>query len=84
MGWWNSYLAPLIFISTTAKQLIGPGTTMFVKQYSQNYGGLQMAGASSALLPILIVYLLAQRYFIEGLAMTGIKGYAGFIISRGY
>ena len=70
---WNSYLAPLIFISTTAKQLIGPGITMFVEEYSQNYG-LQMAGASSALLPILIVYLLAQRYFIEGVAMTGIKG----------
>lgn len=70
---WNSYLAPLIFISTTAKQLIGPGITMFVEEYSQNYA-LQMAGASSALLPILIVYLLAQRYFIEGIAMTGIKG----------
>jgi len=70
---WNSYLAPLIFISTTAKQLIGPGIGMFVQEYTQNYA-LQMAGASSALLPILIVYILAQRYFIEGIAMTGIKG----------
>ena len=70
---WNSYLAPLIFISTRAKQLIGPGIAMFAEEHTHNFA-LQMAGASSALLPVILVYLLAQRYFIQGVALTGIKG----------
>ena len=70
---WNSYLAPIIYLASTNKQLLSPGIGTFVQQYNNNYA-MQMAGASSALIPILIVYLIAQRYFIEGIAMSGIKG----------
>lgn len=70
---WNSYLAPLIYLASSSKQLLSPGIATFVQQYNSNYA-MQMAGASSALLPILAVYLIGQKYFIEGIAMSGIKG----------
>lgn len=70
---WNSYLAPIIYLASTTKQLLSPGIGTFVQQYNNNYA-MQMAGASSALIPILIVYLIGQKYFIEGIAMSGIKG----------
>jgi len=70
---WNSYMPPLIYINSSTKQLISVGITTLRSQYVENFGG-QMAGASLALVPVIIVYLLAQKYFVEGVALTGIKG----------
>jgi len=70
---WNSYMPPLIYINSSTKQLISVGITTLRSQYVENFGG-QMAGASLALIPVILVYLLAQKYFVEGVALTGIKG----------
>lgn len=70
---YNSYMAPYIYITDMSKQMLSVGIRTFAEQYSQNYA-MQMAGASCALLPLLVVYLFLQKYFIEGIAGTGLKG----------
>lgn len=46
---------------------------MFISQYSSGYG-LIMAGSVLSLIPVLIVFLVLQKYFVEGVASTGLKG----------
>ena len=46
---------------------------MFISQYSSDYG-LIMAGSVLSLIPVLIVFLTLQKYFVEGVAATGLKG----------
>jgi multiple sugar transport system permease protein len=46
---------------------------MFIGQYSSEYG-LIMAGSVLSLIPVLIVFLCLQKYFVEGVASTGVKG----------
>ena len=46
---------------------------MFIGQYSSEYG-LIMAGSVLSLIPVLIVFLCLQKYFVEGVANTGVKG----------
>ncbi|QUI24457.1 carbohydrate ABC transporter permease [Vallitalea pronyensis] len=70
---WNTYLPALVYINQTQKQVLAVGISIFKDQYNSNYGP-QMAGATLALIPVIIVYLLAQKHFIEGIAMSGIKG----------
>lgn len=70
---WNDYTGPLIYISDTAKQVLSVGIASFKAQYASNYA-LQMAGATMALIPVIGVYLMGQKHFVEGIAGTGIKG----------
>ncbi|MFI3212417.1 MAG: carbohydrate ABC transporter permease [Eubacteriales bacterium] len=70
---WNEYLSPLIYISDVNKQVLSVGIATFKSQYSANFA-IQMAGATLALLPIIAVYLCAQKYFIQGVALSGVKG----------
>ena len=70
---WNDYTGPMVYIQDLSKQVLSVGIASFKAQYSANYA-LQMAGASMALIPIIVVYLIAQKHFIEGIASSGIKG----------
>lgn len=70
---WNSYMPPLIYINSIDKQMISVGITTLKEQYVDNFGA-QMAGASLALIPVIIVYIAVQKQFVEGIALTGIKG----------
>ncbi len=70
---WNDYLGPLIYLKTEAKKTIQLGLRMFIGQYSSEYG-LIMAGSVMSLIPVIIVFLLLQKYFVEGVASTGLKG----------
>lgn len=70
---WNAYFGPLIYISDTAKQVLAVGIASFKAEYSNNFS-VQMAGSTLALIPIIIVYLIAQKQFIEGIALSGVKG----------
>lgn len=70
---WNDYLGPLIYLKTEAKKTIQLGLKMFIGQYSSEYG-LIMAGSVLSLIPVLIVFLLMQKQFVEGVASTGLKG----------
>lgn len=70
---WNDYLGPLIYLKTQEKKTIQLGLKMFISQYSSDYG-LIMAGSVLSLVPVLIVFLVLQKYFVEGVASTGLKG----------
>lgn len=70
---WNDYLGPLIYLKSQNKKTIQLGLKMFISQYSSDYG-LIMAGSVLSLIPVLIVFLILQKYFVEGVAATGLKG----------
>ena len=70
---WNDYLGPLIYLKSQEKKTIQLGLKMFISQYSSDYG-LIMAGSVLSLIPVLIVFLVLQKYFVEGVASTGLKG----------
>ena len=72
---WNDYLGPLIYLTPNkASWTIQLGIkNTFIGQYSTEYG-LLMAASVVSLIPVLIVFLMLQKYFVEGVANTGIKG----------
>lgn len=69
---WNDFLWPLLITSSTQMRTLPTGLALFVGQHVVEYG-VVMAGSVLTLLPLLIAFLFAQRYFIQGIAMTGIK-----------
>jgi multiple sugar transport system permease protein len=70
---WNDFLGPLIYLTKTDLKTIQIGIRMFITQYTQEYG-LIMAASVVSLIPVLIVFLALQRFFVEGIASTGLKG----------
>ncbi|MCR5778377.1 MAG: carbohydrate ABC transporter permease [Lachnospiraceae bacterium] len=70
---WNDYLGPLIYLRSEHKKTIQLGLKMFIGQYSSDYG-LIMAGSVLSLIPVIAVFMMLQRYFVEGVAATGLKG----------
>lgn len=70
---WNDYLGPLIYLKSEEKKTVQLGLKMFIGQYTAEYG-LIMAGSIITLIPVIIVFLALQKYFVEGVAATGIKG----------
>lgn len=70
---WNDYLGPLIYLKSENKKTIQLGLKMFISQYSSDYG-LIMAGSVLSLIPVIIVFMCLQKYFVEGVASTGLKG----------
>ena len=70
---WNDFLGPLIYLTRTELKTIQIGLRMFISQYSAEYG-LIMAASVVVLIPVLIVFLSLQKYFVQGVASTGIKG----------
>lgn len=70
---WNDYLGPLIYLRSESKKTIQLGLRMFIGQYAAEYG-LIMAGSIITLIPVIIVFLSLQKYFVEGVAATGVKG----------
>lgn len=73
LGAWNDFLWPLVITNSLEMRTLPVGLTAFQGQFKVEWH-LLMAGAVIAMLPILIIYVLAQRKFIEGLAMTGLTG----------
>jgi multiple sugar transport system permease protein len=70
---WNAFLWPLIITSSPEIRPIQVQLVQFTSEGGSRYH-LLMAGAAFVILPTIVVYLLAQRYFIEGVARTGIRG----------
>ena len=71
-GMWNNFLDWLIYMQTSNMFNIQLGLVTF-RQVYQNQWDLIMAGSVIAILPILIVYVAGQRYFVRGIATTGLK-----------
>lgn len=70
---WNDFLGPLLYLHTDSKKTLQLGLRMFIGQYSAEYG-LIMAASVVALIPVLIVFLALQKYFVQGIASSGLKG----------
>ncbi|HOE07648.1 MAG TPA: carbohydrate ABC transporter permease [Treponemataceae bacterium] len=70
---WNDFLGPMIYLTKTELKTIQIGLRMFITQYSSEYG-LIMAASVVTLIPVIIVFLALQKFFVQGIASTGIKG----------
>ncbi|HBG00562.1 MAG TPA: ABC transporter permease [Firmicutes bacterium] len=73
IGSWNSFLWVLIMTNTPSMRTIPVGLTYFVSDVGSYYNYL-MAASTFAMAPILILFLLLQKQFIQGIARTGLKG----------
>lgn len=74
IGNWNNFLYPLIYIRDLDKQVLAVGLNMFRGQYGQVDFHYMMAVSLIVLMPVLIVFFFGQRLFVQGIALTGIKG----------
>ena len=70
---WNDFLGPQLYLHTQEKKTLHLVLRMFIGQYSSEYG-LIMAASVVALIPVLIVFLSLQKYFVQGIATSGLKG----------
>ena len=71
---WNDYLGPLIYLRSPNLWTIQLGLQTFINNlYNQNYA-LLFTGLTLSVLPIAIIFMLGQRYFVEGIATSGLKG----------
>jgi len=73
MASWNSFLWPLVIVNSPDLMTLPVGLSNLQGRYSTAWN-LVMAGATVAVVPVLLLYLVAQRYVVRGVAMTGLKG----------
>ncbi|GAG63427.1 unnamed protein product [marine sediment metagenome] len=73
VGNWNNFMGPLLYLSSAEKYTLALGLQLFQGQYMIEMG-LLMAASVLVLLPIIIVFFFAQKYFIQGITLTGLKG----------
>jgi len=80
IGFWNWFLAPLVFLNSPEKYLVAVGLRYFNvgaaqgEQAAKPQDHLLMAASLMVALPCLILFFVAQKYFVQGIVMTGIKG----------
>jgi multiple sugar transport system permease protein len=70
---WNEFLTPLIYLNSPEKFTIALGLASFISSYGSRWD-LLMAASTVTVLPMVLVFFLFQRAFVEGIALTGIKG----------
>ena len=73
MGQWNNLIGPVIYLTSREKMTLTIGLAYFRGQYDTAWA-LLMAGAVISIIPILILYAAAQKYFVQGVVMSGLKG----------
>jgi len=72
LAYWNDYLWPLV-VARGPEQTLTAGLRQFQTQFTVNYG-LLMAGAVIAAVPVLVIYALAQRWIVQAVTSSGVKG----------
>lgn len=70
---WNDFFTPLIYITSPKLKTLPLGMTDFVRE-QYVYWGPQMAAAFISIIPVLIIFLMGQKYFIQGITSSGLKG----------
>ncbi len=70
---WNDFMGPLIYLSSERLLTIQLGLRMFIAQYSAEYS-LIMAASLVSLVPVIVLFVSLQRFFVEGVASSGVKG----------
>ena len=73
VGTWNDYMGPMIYLTRDINKTVQVGLRRFIQENSSDYH-LIMAVSVCSLLPVSIVFLCLQKYFIEGIATSGLKG----------
>lgn len=73
MATWNNFMGPLIYISSPEKMTLAYALQLFQGAYG-GQRAMMMAASTLVMLPVLIVFFFTQRYFIQGVTLTGIKG----------
>ena len=73
MGTWNDFMRPLIYLSDLNKMTLPVGLAL-LSSHEDIRIPLIMAGAMLSLFPVLVAYVLGQKYFVQGIALTGVKG----------
>lgn len=73
VGNWNNFLGPLIFLNTDTKFTVPLVINAFRTAYSVEWG-LLLAASTVAVIPVTLLYLAFQRYFVEGITLSGLKG----------
>jgi multiple sugar transport system permease protein len=71
--WWNDLFTALIYITSQDLKTLPLGLADFVSEYDVYYGP-QMAASLIAVIPVIVMYLFAQRYIVSGIVASGIKG----------
>lgn len=71
---WNLYLEPVVYLSNPAVFTLPQALTQYVDAYGGPMWNIQLAAATLTALPVLLVFIVAQKHFVEGLAHTGLKG----------
>lgn len=76
IGAWNDYMGPLLYLSKDPnKYTVALGLAMFRSAFlGRTRWDLLMAASTMMILPIILIFFVAQRYFIQGIAVTGLKG----------
>ncbi|MFN2925595.1 carbohydrate ABC transporter permease [Lachnospiraceae bacterium YH-ros2228] len=72
-GSWNDLLWPMLITSSTEMRTLANGLALFVGQNTIEYGAA-FAGAFISLIPMFVLYIFGQKYFVEGMASSGLKG----------
>jgi multiple sugar transport system permease protein len=72
-GIWNDYMGPMIYLDSDDLKTIQLALANFRREYSADYGAI-MAGTVCSIVPIIIVYVFAQKYIVRGIAYAGLKG----------
>jgi len=70
---WNDFLAPLIYLTSPQNYTISVGLAAFKGLYQTDWNYL-MAASTVAVIPVLVLFFAAQRYFIQGVVLSGLKG----------
>jgi len=73
VGTWNDYMGPMIYLTRDINKTVQVGLRRFIQENSSDYH-LIMAASLCSLLPVSVVFLCLQKYFIEGIATSGLKG----------
>jgi len=73
LGTWNDFMGPLIYLKSDQLFTLALGLQMFQGTYTAQWD-LLMAASAAVVLPCVIVFLVGQRYFLEGITLTGLKG----------
>jgi len=70
---YKDFMGPLVFLNTESKHTLELGLQAFQNLHGTHYNYM-MAAALIVSLPVILIFFLGQRYFIEGITLTGIKG----------
>lgn len=73
LGNWNDFLSPLIYLQSQSNYTMALGLGQYVVQHEGTYYNLQMAAATVMAVPVILLFFFAQRYFIRGIATTGLS-----------